>query len=208
MIGSMDRRRFIASAAAATAGTLALPARVFAQPSGLDARTTQILEIARREVARAGGVLWRRDVAGIADFGIHSALPRFHFANLENGTVQSFRVAHGQGSDPEHDGWLKWFSNEPGSLATARGAYISWEWYTGKYGTSVRLGSLDPDNSNTFDRAIVMHAAEYCSQAHVDRWGRLGRSNGCFALAPDDFLVALAQLSGGRLLYADRLSLG
>ena len=208
MIGSMDRRRFIASAAAATAGTLALPARVFAQPSGLDARTTQILEIARREVARAGGVLWRRDVAGIADFGIHSALPRFHFANLENGTVQSFRVAHGQGSDPEHDGWLKWFSNEPGSLATARGAYISWEWYTGKYGTSVRLGSLDPDNSNTFDRAIVMHAAEYCSQAHVDRWGRLGRSNGCFALAPDDFLIALAQLSGGRLLYADRLSLG
>ena len=206
MIGSMDRRRFIASAAA-TAGTLALPARVFAQPSGLDARTTQILEIARREVARAGDVLWRRDIAGIADFGVHSALPRFHFANLENGTVSSYRVAHGQGSDPEHDGWLKWFSNEPGSLATARGAYISWEWYTGKYGTSVRLGSLDPDNSNTFDRAIVMHAAEYCSQAHVERWGRLGRSNGCFALAPDDFLVALAQLSGGRLLYADRLGL-
>jgi hypothetical protein len=206
MITRVNRRHFIASAAAA-AGTLALPARVFAQPSGLDARSTQILEIARREVARAGDVLWRRDIAGIADFAMHSALPRFHFANLENGTVQSFRVAHGQGSDPEHDGWLKWFSNEPGSLATARGAYISWEWYTGKYGTSVRLGSLDPDNSNTFDRAIVMHAADYCSQTHVDRWGRLGRSNGCFALAPDDFLIALAQLSGGRLLYADRLGL-
>jgi hypothetical protein len=207
MITPVNRRRFIASAAAA-AGTLAMPARVFAQPSGLDARSTQILEIARREVARAGGVLWRRDIAGIADFSLHSALPRFHFANLENGSVQSFRVAHGQGSDPEHDGWLKWFSNEPGSLATARGAYITWEWYTGKYGTSVRLGSLDPDNSNTFDRAIVMHAADYATQDHVDRWGRLGRSNGCFALAPDDFLIALAQLSGGRLLYADRLGLG
>ena len=206
MIATVNRRHFIGAAAAA-AGTLALPARVFAQPSGLDATSTQILETARREVARAGDVLWRRDVAGIADFGVHSALPRFHFANLENGTVASYRVAHGQGSDPEHDGWLKWFSNEPGSLATARGAYISWEWYTGKYGTSVRLGSLDPDNSNTFDRAIVMHAADYCSQAHVDRWGRLGRSNGCFALAPDDFLIALAQLSGGRLLFADRLGL-
>ena len=53
-----------------------------------------------------------------------------------------------------------------------------------------------------------MHAADYATQAHVDRWGRLGRSNGCFALAPDDFLTALAQLSGGRLLYADRLGLG
>ena len=206
MIAAMDRRTFIASAAGA-AGTLALPARVFAQPSGLDARAAAILEIARREVARAGDVLWRRDIAGIADFGAHSALPRFHFANLENGTVRSFRVAHGTGSDPEHDGYLKWFSNVVGSNATARGAYITWEWYTGKYGTSVRLGSLDPDNSNTFDRAIVMHAADYCSQAHVDRWGRLGRSNGCFALAPDDFLIALAQLSGGRLLFADRLGL-
>ena len=207
MIGIVDRRGFIASAAVA-AGTLALPARVFAQPSGLDARASAILEIARREVARAGDVLWRRDVAGIADFGVHSSIPRFHFANLESGTVQSFRVAHGAGSDPEHDGWLKWFSNEPGSNATSRGAYISWEWYTGKYGTSVRLGGLDPDNSNVLDRAIVMHSAEYCTQAHVDRWGRLGRSNGCFALSPEDFLFALANLSGGRLLYADKLYLG
>jgi hypothetical protein len=203
----VDRRRFIASAAAA-AGSLAVPARAFAQPSGLDARSTRILEIAQREVARAGEVLWRRDVAGIADFGTHSALPRFHFANLESGTVRSFRVAHGSGSDPEHDGWLKWFSNQPGSNATSRGAYVSWEWYTGKYGTSVRLGGLDPDNSNTLDRAIVMHSAAYATQAHLDRWGRLGRSNGCFALSPEDFLDALGNLSGGRLLYADQLYLG
>jgi len=207
MMAIVDRRRFIASAAAA-AGTLALPARVAAQASALDARSTAILDIARREVARAGDVLWRRDVAGIADFGAHSAIPWFHFANLESGTVRSFRVAHGAGSDPEHDGWLKSFSNTNGSNATSRGAYISWEWYTGKYGTSVRLGGLDPDNSNTLDRAIVMHSADYCSQAHVDRWGRLGRSNGCFALSPEDFLDALANLSGGRLLYADKLYLG
>ena len=207
MIALVDRRKFIASAAVA-AGSLALPARLAAQPSGLDAKSTRILEIAQREVARAGDVLWRRDIAGIADFSVHSAIPRFHFANLENGTVQSYRVAHGMGSDPEHDGWLKWFSNDVGSNCTSRGAYISWEWYTGKYGTSVRLGSLDPDNSNTYDRAIVMHSAEYCTQAHVDTWGRLGRSNGCFAMAPDDFLFALAQLSGGRLLFADRLYLG
>jgi len=207
MMGIVDRRQFIASAAVA-AGTLALPGRLAAQPSGLDARSSAILEIARREVARAGNLLWRRDVAGIADFGAHSAMPRFHFANLENGTVRSFRVAHGSGSDPDHDGWLKWFSNEPGSNATSRGAYVSWEWYTGKYGTSVRLEGLDPDNSHVFDRAIVMHAADYCSQAHIDRWGRLGRSNGCFALAPEDFLDALAHLSGGRLLFADQLYLG
>jgi len=201
----VDRRNFIVSATAA-AGTLAMSARVYAQ-AGPDARTTAILEIARREVERAGSVLWRRDIAGIADFAAHSAIPRFHFANLEDGTVRSFRVAHGTGSDPEHDGYLKWFSNVPGSNATSRGAYISWEWYTGKYGTSVRLGGLDPDNSMVLDRAIVMHAADYCSPEHLAKWGRLGRSNGCFALARDDFMWALASLSGGRLLYADRLGI-
>ena len=201
-----SRRGFIASATAA-ASTLALPTRVFAQASPASERDRRILEVARREVERAGNVLWRRDIAGIADFGLHSAHPRFHFANLEQGTVTSYLVAHGLGSDPEHDGMLNWFSNEVNSNATARGAYISWEWYKGKYGTSIRLGGLDPDNSNALDRAIVMHPADYARPEHVEKWGRLGRSNGCFAMAPDDFMFALVQLSGGRLIYADRLDI-
>jgi hypothetical protein len=206
MIKSMNRRTFLA-ASAAVAGAAALPARVAAQASGLTARDTAILDIARREVARAGDVLWRRDVAGVADFGVHSAIPRFHFANLENGTVRSFLVSHGTGSDPDHDGWLNDFSNVNGSNATSRGAYVTWEWYVGRYGTSIRLGGLDPDNSNTLERLIVMHAAQYATPAHVEQWGRLGRSNGCFAMGPEDFREALWHLSGGRLLFADRLGL-
>jgi hypothetical protein len=206
MASLTNRRAFMASAAAA-AGAIALPGRVFAQALTVGPSQVRILEIARREVERAGNVLWRRDIAGIADFTVHSSLPRFHFANLEAGTVTSYRVAHGTGSDPEHDGLLKWFSNVHGSNATSRGAYISWEWYMGRYGTSIRLGGLDPDNSNALDRAIVMHAADYARPEHVDRWGRLGRSNGCFAMAPDDFMWALTQLSGGRLIYADRLGI-
>ena len=206
MSAKSDRRGFLDSAAAA-ARALALPARLPARATAASPLDRRILDIARREVERAGDVLWRRDVAGIADFAAHSSLPRFHFANLVEGTVTSYLVAHGTGSDPEHDGMLNWFSNEVGSNATSRGAYISWEWYVGRYGTSIRLGGLDPDNSNTLDRAIVMHAADYAKPTHVDRWGRLGRSNGCFAMAPDDFMWALTRLSGGRLIYADRLGL-
>jgi hypothetical protein len=206
MIEGLSRRQVLAGAAAA--GTaLAIPARLPAQPSGLDARAVRILEVAKREIERAGAPLWRRDLAGIADFGVHSSIPRFHFANLEAGTVRSFLVAHGIGSDPEHDGWLKYFSNEIGSNATARGAYITWEWYTGKYGTSIRLGGLDPSDSNTLERAIVMHSAQYVTEAHVARWGKCGRSNGCFAMGPDDFREALWHLSGGRLLFADKLGI-
>jgi hypothetical protein len=204
MAQTIDRRAFIASAAAAT-GALALPARLPAQPLASGAKSARILDVARREVARAGNVLWRRDIAGIADFDAHSSQPRFHFANLEAGTVTSYLVAHGSGSDPERDGWLHWFSNEPGSNATSRGAYISFEWYKGKYGTSIRLGGLDAENSNALDRAIVMHSAPYATPAFVAEHGMLGRSNGCFAMAPGDFPYALTQLSGGRLLFADKL---
>ncbi len=202
----MNRRLFLGTAAAATAG-VAIPARVAAQASGASTRDVAILDIARREVARAGDALWRRDLTAIADFGVHSALPRFHFANLENGTVRSFLVTHGTGSDPDHDGWLKSFSNVEGSLATSRGAYVTWEWYVGRYGTSIRLGGLDADNSNALQRYIVMHAADYARPEHVARWGKLGRSNGCFAMGPEDFREALWHLSGGRLLFADRLGI-
>jgi hypothetical protein len=134
--------------------------------------------------------------------------PRFHFANLENGTVRSFLTAHGRGSDPEHDGWLKNFSNVPGSEATSRGAYLTCEWYKGKYGTSIRLVGLDSDNSLALDRAIVMHSAWYVDQGMIAKWGKIGRSEGCFAMGPADFNEALWHLSGGRLLFADRIGDG
>ena len=201
-----SRRNFLKNAAVA-AGGLAVPGKLFAQPYSISERDRAVLAIARREVERAGSTLWRADVAGIADYGLASSLPRFHFANLENGTVRSFLVAHGKGSDPDFTGYLERFSNEPGSNATSRGAYVTWEWYTGKYGTSIRLGGLDADNSNALERAIVMHPADYARPEHIERWGKLGRSNGCFAMAPQDFNEALWHLSGGRLLYADKLNL-
>jgi hypothetical protein len=202
----MDRRTFL-SATAIGATALTVPLRVAAQP-GPDAKTRRVLEVARTEIARAGDALWRRDMAAIADFGVHSAQPRFHIANLEAGTVRSLLVAHGSGSDPEHDGWLNDFSNLHDSWATSRGAYVSWEWYEGRFGTSMRLEGLDPSNDEAYPRAIVMHAASYSTPAHVARWGRAGRSNGCFAVGPEELPGALYQLSGGRLLFADRLGIG
>jgi len=201
-------RRTILKGAIAAGASLVLPTRVFAQASAITPRDRAILDVAKREIERAGDAVWRKDIAGIADFGVHSAVPRFHFANVEAGTVQSFLVSHGQGSDPEHDGWLNEFSNTPGSNATSKGSYVTYEWYKGKYGTSVRLGGLDQTNSNALPRYIVMHAAEYARAEHISKWGKLGRSNGCFAMSPEDFNQALWHLSGGRLLYADKLGLG
>lgn len=190
------------------AKTVAPPAFVPPAPAFSDtAYNRRLGEIARRERERAGTKLWRTDIVGIADFARPSSLPRLHFVNMESGLVRSFLVAHGRGSDPQHDGWLKVFSNTPGSEATSRGSYLTCEWYKGKYGTSIRLEGMDADNSHALDRAIVMHPAAYVDQSMASQWGKIGRSEGCFAMSQADFNEALWHLSGGRLLYADRISL-
>lgn len=202
----MNRRQLLCSGAAA-AGTLALPSRVFAQVNPTAWRDAALLAIAREQVARAGNRLWHRDMVAVADFALHSAQQRFHFVDLANNRVESFHVSHGDGSDPHHDGWLKWYSNVEGSHCTSKGAYMTRSWYVGKFGTSIRLDGLDASNSNALPRAIVMHQADYARPEHIGRFGKLGRSNGCFAMGPAQFDMALIKLAGGRLLYADSLGL-
>ena len=201
-----NRRTFLTGALAAGASLAAAP-RAFAQVRFGNPRDEKLAAIARQELERAGQAIWRRDIVGIADFGLRSSSPRFHLVNMEAGTVESFLVTHGTGSDPEHDGWLKTYSNVSGSEMTSRGAYVTWEWYHGKFGLSMRLGGLDPTNDLAYPRAIVMHPAEYATEDHVARWGKLGRSNGCLALGPEQFRHCVRNLAGGRLIFADSFGL-
>ena len=194
----MNRRDLLKGVAATAALAATGPLGAQAGPT----RDRQLLDLARSELERIGASIWKRDIVGIADFGLHSAEKRFHFVNLTTGAVDSYHVAHGDGSDREHDGWLKRYSNLDGSHCTSRGAYMTRSWYTGRYGTSIRLDGLDPTNSNALPRAIVMHQANYATPEHVARWGRLGRSNGCLAMGPEQFDRALIDLSGGRLVVA------
>lgn len=206
MTARIDRRNVLKAGVIGTAA-LALPARVFAQASPLTGQQRRVMEVAKEQMERVRGRLWRTDMVGVADFGLPSSQPRFHFADLEKGEVRSFLVAHGIGSDPEHDGFLHSFSNIEGSRATSKGAFVTNEWYKGKYGTSIRLVGVDPTNSNALQRAIVMHPAWYANADMIGKWGKLGRSDGCFAMGETDFNEALWHLSGGRLLYADQLGI-
>ncbi|GAM05599.1 MAG: murein L,D-transpeptidase catalytic domain family protein [Pseudomonadota bacterium] len=208
----LGRRHFLHGSLGAGLA-LTLPGRALAATAPATAASTtpyerRVLASAHAQAARVGDAVWRKDIVGMADFALPSWKPRLHFANLENGTVRSFLLAHGRGSDPEHSGWLQSFSNAPGSLATSRGAFLTCEWYKGKYGTSIRLVGLDDDNSAALERLIVVHPAWYADAAMLDKYGKLGRSEGCFAMGDADFKQALWHLSGGRLLYADRIGEG
>ena len=147
-----------------------------------------------------------RDRLVLADFSLASSEPRFHLVDVAGGAIQrSWLVAHGSGSDPAHTGVLQSFSNEPGSNATSRGAYLTANPYYGKYGRSQRLIGLDPDNSMALDRAIVLHGAPYVDPALIAAQGRLGRSQGCFAVELAEIAPVMDFLGEGRLIYAGKL---
>lgn len=165
----------------------------------------RLLDRARAALDNHGGAIALRDRVALADFSAASRELRFHIVDLVAGRANSYLVAHGRGSDPAHSGWLHSFSNEPGSLATSDGAYRTGEIYYGMHGAAMRLAGLEVRNSNAEARAIVIHGADYVSENQIATWGKLGRSEGCFAVAPHILPHVLGQLGSGRLLYADKV---
>ncbi|RST32044.1 hypothetical protein HMF7854_00970 [Sphingomonas ginkgonis] len=147
-----------------------------------------------------------RDWIGIADFSKVSSDPRFHLVNLMSGEVESFLVAHGRGSDPDHSGFVERFSNDFGSNATSSGAYTTADYYNGKYGLSLRVAGLDTSNNNAMARAIVIHNAWYAEPDMIASHGKLGRSEGCFAFGKASQDAVMRRLAGGRMIYADKIA--
>jgi len=191
----------VSSAALARAGALGSVGAV-AAASGTIA--PGLLQRALDALERHRDSIEHRDFMGVVDFSLPSRTPRFYVVNLSDGSVRSYLVAHGRGSDPDHTGRLERFSNEPHSNATSAGAYRTDSVYVGAHGRSIRLDGLDPTNSNAASRAIVVHGAWYVSEAMIGHSGVLGRSQGCFAVANSNVGEILSTLGSGRLIYADK----
>ncbi len=200
-------RRHVLGAGLGLGAAVLVPGRTWAQPvqawdatidPRLKARALLALAARRDQVRHA-------DVIGITDFSRPSREARFYLLDVASGRVTSHLCAHGRGSDPEHTGWLNYFSNAVGSEATSNGTYITGEIYHGKYGRSLRLEGVSPTNSNALSRAIVVHSAWYAEPDQVAAHGKLGRSEGCFALPIVSHAETLYRLGPGRLLYADKV---
>jgi len=182
----------------------AVPARPRVQVDSIvDPR---IVARARAAYDRHRSQLLHVDTVGIADFTRASRDARFYLVDTNSGHVTAHLVAHGRGSDPSHTGFLQRFSNAVGSEASSDGAYVTSAYYHGHYGRSMRVRGLDHSNSNAEARAIVVHSAWYAEPNQVEAQGRLGRSEGCFAMSHSSLREVLARLGPGRFLYADRLA--
>ena len=196
---NFSRRHFIGAVAAGTAGLAAPRAsaivRTGAQPA--------LLPRAMAALQMHGNSIVHRDVIGIVDFSALSRTPRFHLVDIGNGRVlTTLLVSHGRGSDPGNLGWVERFSNVPGSNASSSGSFLLGDTYRGKHGLSRKLHGLDAANSLAMQRGIVIHAASYVDRELALSQGRIGRSQGCFAVADEDIRLVLACLGEGRLLFA------
>ncbi|TCS88281.1 L,D-transpeptidase-like protein [Anseongella ginsenosidimutans] len=129
----------------------------------------------------AGKLAPGKEVLSIVDFTKSSREKRLWIIDLDNKELL-FRslVAHGKKSGGN---MASSFSNTESSHQSSLGFYLTGEVYYGKHGRSLRLDGMDPGfNSNARKRAIVLHGADYVSQAFINRVGRLGRSFGCPAV--------------------------
>ncbi|MFN4025255.1 MAG: murein L,D-transpeptidase catalytic domain-containing protein [Hyphomonas sp.] len=140
----------------------------------------------------------------VVDYSRHSREERLFIVNLETGDVTRFRVSHGLGSDPNHDGYLDAFSSVPGSQASPEGIFRVAETYHGKHGRSVRLDGLEESNRTARERAIVIHAADYAEPDHLEQFGKLGRSNGCIVFSAADLARFMEDVPEGTLIYVGK----
>ena len=105
-----------------------------------------------------------------------------------------------------HSGLLQRFSNQIGSEASSQGGYRTGEYYHGKYGRSLRLSGLDWSKSTPRPAPSSSTRAWYAEPEQLAAHGKLGRSEGCFALPYNSLQQVLARLGPGRFLYADKLA--
>lgn len=210
----MNRRRLFGALATGAAG-IALPTRLVAEATvtppldfgqsriGADRFATVLLPQARAAMDRHAANIAHRDIIGLVDFSAPSRAARFYLLDTAAGQVISTHlVAHGRGSDPANSGWVERLSNRPGSNASCQGAFLTGREYYGEHGRSRRLIGLDPENDMAESRAIVIHSADYVSSRMASSQGRVGRSQGCFAVARAEIDDVIELLGPGRLLYA------
>lgn len=120
----------------------------------------------------------------ICDFTISANTKRLWVIDIkEKRVLFNTLVAHGMGTGEE---FAETFSNVEESHQSSLGFYTTADTYCGDNGYSLKLNGVDGRfNDKAYDRAIVMHGAEYVSYEFAAANHRIGRSYGCPALPVD-----------------------
>jgi hypothetical protein len=145
---------------------------------------------------QAASVKVRPDRLMLIDYTKPSSEPRLWVFDLNcKRLLFEEPVAHGKNSGGERS--IR-FSNEPSSLMSSLGVFLTASTYIGKHGLSLRLRGMEKGiNDLSMERGIVIHGADY-----VRLGGPIGRSWGCPAVRPEISGALIESVRDGALLLS------
>ena len=159
-------------------------------------------ELAQRgyEKLRDQGVILNDSIISIIDFSLPSSDKRLYVVDLKNYQVlYKTYVAHGRNSGKEV---ANSFSNSPSSNKSSLGFYKTLGTYIGHHGVSLKLEGLEKGiNDNAYERAIVVHGANYVNPSHIPTLGYIGRSQGCPAVMTREAIPIINTIKDGSCLF-------
>jgi hypothetical protein len=154
--------------------------KIHAQADNLNIKVLKLSLVAYLKARELG--MDKKEVLTVVDYSKPSDEKRLWVLDLKNSKVlYNVYVSHGKNSGlvtPTS------FSNQPESLKSSLGVFVTDKTYFGGKGYSLRIKGLEPNiNDNAYDRSIVFHGAAYVSPEIANSSGRVGRSFGCFAVS-------------------------
>ncbi|WP_299015533.1 murein L,D-transpeptidase catalytic domain family protein [uncultured Photobacterium sp.] len=143
----------------------------------------------------------KKQLLTIIDYSKPSTEKRFFVIDLKrNKLIYNTYVSHGVNSGGRK---ASRFSNIVNSKQTSLGTFLTDSTYYGGNGYSLKLDGLTHGkNDNARRRYIVVHGADYASEAFIKRNGYLGRSWGCPALPRSLSRKIIDTIKGGSVIYA------
>lgn len=166
---------------------------------GLNRKAFELAQDGFEKLKKQGAVV-NDNIISIVDFSLPSTEKRLYVVDLKNYRVlYKTYVAHGRNSGTL---MANSFSNSPSSYKSSLGFYKTLGTYNGKHGYSLRLEGLEKGiNDNAYERAIVMHGADYVSPSYIPKLGFIGRSQGCPAVSTREATPIINTIKNGSCLF-------
>ncbi len=142
----------------------------------------------------------KNNILTIIDYSKSSTQKRLFILNVATGKlILSSLVAHGKNSGLE---FANSFSNENESNKSSLGFYTTANTYEGEHGYSLKLKGCEKGiNDAAYQRAIVLHGANYVSTDIINAQGFLGRSLGCPAVPENISKKIIDNIKNGSCLF-------
>lgn len=168
------------------------------QASNIDSNVLRLSLVAYLKAHNRG--IGNKDILTIIDYSKPSTQQRLWSVNLRTGRVLfNTWVSHGRNSGTIH---ATSFSNQPGSLKSSIGLFLTERPYIGNNGYSLRLTGLERGiNDNAYRRNIVVHGAWYAHSDVAKTRGQLGRSWGCPAVSEKLARPLIDTIKGHTLVF-------